>query len=83
MIKNNKENKISYEPEADVLTVESSSGQIDYAMEIGSVVVHFTKKNKPVLFEILDASKFFSKAGNVMQKSGAFKMFSVKNPTFA
>ena len=83
MVKNNKKNKISYEPEADVLIVEASSGPIDYAMEIGNVVVHFTKKNKPVLFEILDASKFFSKAGNVMQKSGVFKMFPVKNPVFA
>lgn len=83
MVKNNKKNKISYESEADVLTVESSSRSIDYAMEIGNVVVHFTKKNEPVLFEILDASKFFSKAGNVMQRSGAFKMFPVKNPIFA
>ena len=83
MVKNNKKNKISYEPEADVLTVEASSGPIDYAMEMGNVVVHFTKKNKPVLFEILNASNFFSKAGNVMQKSGAFKVFPVKNPIFA
>ncbi len=83
MAKNNKKNKISYESEADVLTVESSNGSIDYAMEIGNVVVHFTKKNEPVLFEILDASKFFIKAESVMQKNGAFKIFPVKNPIFA
>ena len=83
MVKNNKKNKIFYESEADVLTVENSNSQIDYAMEIGNVVVHFTKKNKPVLFEILDASKFFTKAGSVMKKGGAFKMFPVKNTTFA
>ena len=83
MLKNNKKNKISYEPEADVLTVEASSGPIDYAMEIGNIVVHFTKKDKPVLFEILDASKFFTKAGSIMKKSGTFEVFPTKNPVFA
>lgn len=83
MVKNNKKNKITYESEADVLTVEASNSPIDYAMEIGNVVVHFTKKDEPVLFEILDASKFFTKAGNVMQKSGAFRFFSNKKPILA
>ena len=83
MAKNNKKNKISYERDADVLTVEASNGSIDHAMEIGNVVVHFTKKNNPVLFEILDASKFFTKAGSVMKKSGAFKVFPTKSPAFA
>lgn len=83
MVKNNKKNKISYEFEADVLTVEASSKPIDYAKEIGSVVVHFTKKDEPVLFEILDASKFFTQAGNVMKKSGAFRIFPVKKQIFA
>ncbi len=76
-------NKISYESEADVLSVESSNKPIDYAKEIGNVVVHFTKKDEPVLFEILDASKFFAKAGNVMKKSGVFGIFSNKKPMFA
>ena len=83
MVKNNKKNKISYEYEADVLTVESSNKPIDYAKEIGNVVVHFTKKDEPVLFEILDASKFFTKAGSVMKKSGAFRIFPNKKPMFA
>lgn len=81
MLKNNKTNKISYESEADVLMVEASNKPIDYAMEVGNVVVHFTKDDKPVLFEILDASKFFTKAGNIMQKEGAF--FAHKNSIFA
>ena len=83
MIKNNKNNKISYESEADVLTVEASNKSIDYAMEMGNVVVHFTKKDEPVLFEILDASKFFTKAKHIMEKSGAFKFFPNKKPIFA
>lgn len=83
MVKNKKENKISYEPEADVLSVEASSKPIDYAMEIGNVVVHFTKKDEPVLFEILDASKFFTRAGSVMEKGGAFRFLPNKKPIFA
>jgi hypothetical protein len=83
MVKNNKKNKISYESEADVLTVEASNRPIDYAMEIGNIVVHFTKKDEPVLFEILDASKFFTKAGNIMEKSGAFRFFPAQKPIFA
>ncbi|OGI59871.1 hypothetical protein A2814_01785 [Candidatus Nomurabacteria bacterium RIFCSPHIGHO2_01_FULL_38_19] len=64
------------------MTVEVSNKPIDYAKEIGNVVVHFTKKDKPVFFEILDASKFFTKAGNVMKKSGAFKIFPTKKSVF-
>ena len=51
-----------------MLTVEASNKPIDYVREIGNVVVHFTKKDEPVLFEILDASRFFMKAGNIMKK---------------
>lgn len=83
MPKINKQNKISYESEADVLSVEASNKPIDYAMEIGNVVVHFTKKDEPVLFEILDASRFFTKAGGIMKKAGAFRIFPVKQQVFA
>lgn len=65
MDKKNKD-KISYEREADVLTVEVSKKPIDYAEMIGNVIVHFTKNNDPVLLEILEASKFLSRAENLM-----------------
>lgn len=54
--------KISYEPEADVLAWETGKGAIYYAEEMGNVVVHFSKKNTPIFIEILEASKFLSKA---------------------
>lgn len=65
-IKNNA--KISYEPEADVLMWEITEKPIDYAKEIGNVVVHFTKNNVPVLIEILEASKFLAKTKNIVEK---------------
>ena len=54
--------KMTYEPEADVLAWEIGKQPIDYAEEIGNVIIHFSKKNTPVLMEILEASKFLSKA---------------------
>jgi len=54
--------KISYEPESDVLAWETGRQAIDYAQEIGNMVVHFDKKNSPVLVEILEASKFLNQA---------------------
>lgn len=60
--------KISYEPEADVLTWELSGQKIHSAQEMGNVVVHFTKKDQPVLVEILEASRFLSKANALSKK---------------
>ena len=45
--------KMTYEPESDVLSWETSKQPIDYAEEFDNVVVHFSKKNKLVLMEIL------------------------------
>ena len=33
---------------------------IDYAEEVGPMIIHFTKEGKPVLVEILDASDFLA-----------------------
>ena len=66
-----KENRIasfSYEPEADVLTWEIDGKPINYAKEVGNIVVHFTKNNIPVLVEILEASKFLAKAKSLKTK---------------
>ena len=57
---------MTYEPEADVFSVEVSGKPIDYAKEIGNIVVHFTKGNIPVLIEILEASKFLSKVKDLV-----------------
>lgn len=53
---------MSYETEADVLRIEVSKRPIDYAAEIGNVVVHFSAEGIPVYFEILEATKFLKRA---------------------
>ncbi len=79
-MKNKNKAKISYEPEADVLMWEITNQPIDYAKEIGSVVIHFTKKNMPVLIEILEASKFLSKAKNLIKESQSLTKESILTP---
>lgn len=66
MKKNNKKVKMSYEPEADVLRVEISKKSIDFAVEIGNVIVHFSPDNIPVYFEILDATGFLRRASTML-----------------
>ena len=41
-MRNKNKTKISYEPEADVLMWEITDKPIDFAKEIGNIVVHFT-----------------------------------------
>ena len=53
---------MTYDPAVDVLLVEVSKRPIDYAEEMGPVIVHFTKDHKPVALEILDASQFVTQA---------------------
>ena len=62
--------RISYDQDADVLSWElSQAGEIDYASEMGDVVVHFTKENKPVYLEVLNASRFLRKSREVARQS--------------
>lgn len=62
MKNNNKKIKMSYEAEADVLRIETGQKPIDYAKEMGNVVVHFSRDGSPVYFEILEATRFLRKA---------------------
>ncbi len=54
--------RMKYDPEVDILLVEVSTQAIDHAEELGPVIIHFTKRHKPVALEILDASQFVTKA---------------------
>ena len=54
--------KISYNREDDVMVLEVSSDTIDFAEEMGQIIVHFSKEKKPVLLEIMDASEFIATA---------------------
>lgn len=52
---------------------EISDEKIDYAEEMGPVIVHFTKDSKPVMLEILDASEFLTQATRIAIRSKGVK----------
>jgi uncharacterized protein YuzE len=61
--------KVRYSDEEDILMYEVGKEPIDYAEEMDSVIVHFTKEGKPVLLEILDASKFLAQTTKATKKA--------------
>ncbi len=50
--------KMRYDKEDDVLMVWFSNRKVDYAEQEKNIIIHFSRENKPVLMEILDASLF-------------------------
>jgi hypothetical protein len=48
---------MQYDHESNILSWELGNGKIDHVREIGNFLIHVTKKEKPVMVEILDASK--------------------------
>jgi len=63
--------KMSYNRESDVLLIQVSEEKIDYAEEMGPIIIHFTKEGKPVLLEVLDASEVISEATKIGMKTKA------------
>ncbi len=61
--------KVRYSTKEDILMYEVSDEPIDYAEEMDSVIVHFTKSGKPVLLEILDASRFLARTIRATKKT--------------
>lgn len=49
-----------YDPESNIISWEVSGGEISHAIEAGNIIIHMSKNSKPILIEILDASKFIS-----------------------
>jgi hypothetical protein len=43
--------------------------KIDYAEEMGPIIVHFTEDGKPVMLEILDASEFIAEISKIAMRA--------------
>jgi uncharacterized protein YuzE len=72
---------VRYDREEDILVIKMADEPIDYAEEIGSVIVHFTKDGKAVLFEILDAAEFLAnEAPNHLIELERARLTLVANP---
>lgn len=68
--------RIKYYREDDILVIKLSNEPFDYTEMENNFVVHFTKKDKPVRIEILDASKFFKKASEALPREIKEKYFA-------
>lgn len=58
--------KFRYDKEDDILMVWLANKKVDYAEQSKNVIMHFSKDNKPVLMEILDASQFLKQTSQAL-----------------
>lgn len=58
-----------YDKEDDVLMVWFSKEPVDYAEHEKNLIIHFSKENKPVLMEILDASEFLKETTKILPQN--------------
>ena len=47
-----------YDAETNILCWQLAKGKISHAREFGNFIIHLSSSGKPILIEILDASKF-------------------------
>lgn len=47
-----------YDPESNILSWELAKGKIKQTKEFGNFLIHLGANNKPILIEVLDASRF-------------------------
>ena len=57
-----------YDPESNIMSLELTKDPIANAKEFGNFIIHFSKTGKPVLIEILDASKLVGQFDKVKDK---------------
>lgn len=68
--------KFRYDKKDDVLMVWFSNQKVDYAEQEKNIIIHFSKKNKPVLMEILDASLFLQETSKIIPSELRHHMFA-------
>ncbi len=56
-----------YDPESNILSWKVASGQINHAREVGNLILHMSKSGKPILIEMLDASKFINQFDKIKE----------------
>lgn len=54
-----------YDVEANLISWEITEDPIESAVELGNFIIHLSKNKKPVLVEILNASKFVGQTDKI------------------
>ncbi|MEA3398480.1 MAG: DUF2283 domain-containing protein [Patescibacteria group bacterium] len=63
-----------YDPEANLLCWEISKGKIHHCREVGNFIIHMSRAGKPILLEILDASRFVGQINKIKNINDVKKM---------
>ena len=58
--------KFRYDKEDDILMIWFSNQKVDHAKQEKNVIIHFSKEEKPVLMEIMEASLFLKETSKVL-----------------
>jgi len=61
--------KVRYNRKEDILVLELSKSAIDHAEESGPIIAHFSRGDRLVLLEILEASDFLAKLTKATAKT--------------
>ncbi|RZN33961.1 MAG: DUF2283 domain-containing protein [Methanophagales archaeon ANME-1-THS] len=69
--------KISYDRDVDILMIQVGDEKIEYAEEMDGIIIHFTKDDRPILIEILDASDFITSLNKVAISSKKPEMVEI------
>ena len=70
---------MQYDAEANLLSWEITKDPIDRAIELGNFIIHLSKNKKPVLIEILNASKFVGQTDKVKSLENFKKQIAEAN----
>jgi hypothetical protein len=70
--------KAKYNREDDVLLIFLSDDRIDHAEESAGIVMHFSETGRPVLMEVLDASRFLASLTRITAHSQSGELVTVE-----
>lgn len=68
---------VKYYTDGDILVIKLSDTPYDFAEKEGDFIVHFSKQNKPVRIEVLNASKFIKETNQTLPLSVRRKFSSI------
>jgi len=60
-----------YDPESNLISLEVAKGEISHTKEFGNFIIHVSSAGKPILIEILDATKFIGQLDKLKIKKAS------------
>jgi len=62
---------MNYDIEANLISLEIAKGEISHTKEFGNFIIHVSASGKPILIEILDATKFIGQLDKLKIKKSS------------